>query len=267
MEEKKKEEEKSIIGLIVFAFCFVLAMWILTLAIIPNIDYFKDWNDRGTFGDMFGAVNALFSGLAFAGVIIAILLQKQELKLQRLELEQTRDELRGQKEQLALQNKTFKLQQFENTFFNMVKLHNDIVDGIKIVNTHNENPTHESFLYGRVCFQMLFDELKTLHNRKSSPRDDQGSNFKANKEAYSDFYNKYNNTIRHYFNNIKIIIEFIDKNNIEKDFYINIIKAQLSIYESDHIHYYIQSDYCPSEFKYLIEKYKVIPNNPYHLLI
>jgi hypothetical protein len=42
---------------------------------------------------MFGAVNSLFSALAFAGVIYTILLQREELALQRLELEQTRQEL------------------------------------------------------------------------------------------------------------------------------------------------------------------------------
>lgn len=54
---------------------------------------FSTWSDRGTFGDMFGAVNALFSGLAFAGVIYAIFLQRQELALQRDELAATRVEL------------------------------------------------------------------------------------------------------------------------------------------------------------------------------
>ena len=35
--------------------------------------------DRGLFGDMFGAMNALFGGLAFAGIIYTILLQRVEL--------------------------------------------------------------------------------------------------------------------------------------------------------------------------------------------
>lgn len=43
--------------------------------------------NRGTFGDMFGAVNALFSGLAFAGVVYAILLQRKDLELQKQDLE------------------------------------------------------------------------------------------------------------------------------------------------------------------------------------
>lgn len=52
-----------------------------------------DWPTRGQFGDVFGAVNALFSGMAFAGLIYAILLQREDLALQRKELELTRQEL------------------------------------------------------------------------------------------------------------------------------------------------------------------------------
>jgi len=48
---------------------------------------------RAQFGDMFGAVNALFSGLAFLGIIYTIYLQRNELALQRGELKLTRDEL------------------------------------------------------------------------------------------------------------------------------------------------------------------------------
>ena len=50
-------------------------------------------DNAGTLGDMFGALNTSFSGLAFAGVIYAIVLQSEELKLQRQELMLTRGEL------------------------------------------------------------------------------------------------------------------------------------------------------------------------------
>jgi hypothetical protein len=53
----------------------------------PNMD------TRGQFGDMFGGINALFTGLAFAGVIYTILLQRRDLELQRDELRLTREEL------------------------------------------------------------------------------------------------------------------------------------------------------------------------------
>lgn len=42
----------------------------------------------------FNIISTLFSGLAFAGVIITILLQSQELALQRQELKETRRELK-----------------------------------------------------------------------------------------------------------------------------------------------------------------------------
>jgi hypothetical protein len=60
---------------------------------------------RGQFGDIFGGVNALFTGLAFAGVIYTILLQRRELELQREELRLNRAELsrsaRAQMEQVS----------------------------------------------------------------------------------------------------------------------------------------------------------------------
>ncbi len=34
---------------------------------------FDEWDKRGLFGDMFGGLNALFSGLALVGVVVAVL--------------------------------------------------------------------------------------------------------------------------------------------------------------------------------------------------
>jgi hypothetical protein len=70
----------------------VLTLWV-TLGYVLPTNIFAKPDQRGQFGDMFGAVNSLFSALAFAGVIYTILLQRQELALQREELEQTRAEL------------------------------------------------------------------------------------------------------------------------------------------------------------------------------
>lgn len=52
-----------------------------------------DWPTRDAFGGSFQFINALFSGLALAGVVYAILLQREELKLQRTQLEANRREL------------------------------------------------------------------------------------------------------------------------------------------------------------------------------
>ena len=56
--------------------------------------FFKLPTEAGAFGDLFGSINALFSGLAFVGLVYAILLQRRELELQRLELQATREEMK-----------------------------------------------------------------------------------------------------------------------------------------------------------------------------
>ncbi len=93
-EEAEKPDERSRIRPwhVVVIFLTIPALHIASGFAISGL--FDDWEKRGQFGDLFGAVNALFSGMAFAGVIVTILLQREELRLQRLELRQTREELR-----------------------------------------------------------------------------------------------------------------------------------------------------------------------------
>ncbi len=79
----------------------VVVIWIGgSLAIVAGLD---SWPERGQFGDLFGSVNALFSGLAFAGLLYTIHLQSQELSLQREELALQRKEMSLSREELANQ--------------------------------------------------------------------------------------------------------------------------------------------------------------------
>lgn len=55
--------------------------------------FIPGWPTRARFGDSFGAVNTLFSGLAFAGLIYTVHIQRKELQLQREELQISRAEL------------------------------------------------------------------------------------------------------------------------------------------------------------------------------
>ena len=64
----------------------VLLLWAATLLVpwlIPVIPWPESARAQvqpGTFGDMFGAANALFSGLAFAGVVWAIRTQQADIE-------------------------------------------------------------------------------------------------------------------------------------------------------------------------------------------
>lgn len=54
----------------------------LLLALTVN-----DFSKSGTFGDSFGVLNTLFSGLAFAGIIVTVKMQNDEMREQRKELQ------------------------------------------------------------------------------------------------------------------------------------------------------------------------------------
>ena len=88
--EARKEQGAAFTRVAIFAGAIVAVWGVYGITAYWSLD---GWQERGTFGDMFGALNALFAGLAFAGLIAAILLQREELELQRLELAETRKEL------------------------------------------------------------------------------------------------------------------------------------------------------------------------------
>lgn len=88
------------------AFGFVSIIWLFNGLVYPWI--VPSLGDRALNGDAFGAANALFSGLAFAGLIYTILMQREELALQRNELRLQREEMaesRGELKNQALMQK------------------------------------------------------------------------------------------------------------------------------------------------------------------
>lgn len=77
----------------------VVGAWLIAFAAI----YFSlnDWGHRGQFGDMFGALNVLFSGFAFAALYYTISLQQLQLKQQDEQLRLQREELKLQREEMV----------------------------------------------------------------------------------------------------------------------------------------------------------------------
>lgn len=203
--------------LLVLIICFVIGLWVANGIILHRIP------ERGSFGDMFGAVNALFSGLAFTGVIYAIILQKKELSFQREELELTRSELEGQKLELRAQNEIFSTQKFDTTFFEMLRLHNDIVSSIEFMG--------EKKFIGRSAFKFLCDRFRHDYIRKKHEYEGKGEEERINK-IYSAFYRDIQHEVGHYFRHLYNIIKFVDLSTINnKKVYTNLVRAQLFSYE------------------------------------
>jgi hypothetical protein len=213
------------------------------------------------FGDMFGAVNSLFSGLAFACLIYTIFLQKNELGLQRKELEYTREELRGQKETLQKQNEQLAHQAFEGTFFQMVRLHNELLRDIDII---VGGSAASKTLSGSDFFARAW--TKKLRFLISTSNDDLDVRIEQIKNGYADFWIEYEEEIGHYFRSLYNIIKFVHYSDVEnKKFYTNIVRAQLSGNELLVI-FYNGIYFSDSKFVPLIEQYALLKHLPIHKL-
>lgn len=93
---------------------------------------------QGQFGDMFGALTALFSGFAFAGMITAIVLQTKELSYQREELELTRSELTRTADAAQQQVEYFNNQKSREDLYRLISKLTD-----RINNNYNSNILHD----------------------------------------------------------------------------------------------------------------------------
>ncbi len=209
-----------------------LIIWALIIIILYGafwgaVFYLEsDWTIRGQFGDMFGAINALFSGIALAGIIFAIYLQSQELAAQREELRLTReemklsrDELRGQKEVMSSQIELNKIQQWENMLFKLFELFRNI---------------YEQFIYGSVsgnrAFKNIEDNLK--NNIKSFNEYKNGTSRQQleNKRAVEEQIHEARDLLNHYINMVTNILEYISslESTTTQSIYFNTFKSLLS---------------------------------------
>jgi hypothetical protein len=214
------------------------------------------------FGDSFGAVNALISAFAFAGVIVSMYFQRKDLELQRSSLEMQReelvrntDELSLQREEFQTQNKTMMLQRFESTFFNMLSMQQELVNNIKFSYTEtrgsllrgNREEKHFTII-GRQVFELLYEQsLKQ----------------EIEENGINGFYQTESlHLFDHYFRHLYRIIKFVDETILleckaERYSYITILRATLSRYELVFLFY---NELNFPNFKKLIEEYSLFDN-------
>lgn len=239
MSDKVQEEDKktSFKPLYIF-FSAIIALWVLTWILVKAL--ISGPSEQGQFGDMFGSVNALFSGLALAGIIFTILLQKDELGLQREELRETRQEF-------IKQNATLQAQKFENTFFHLIEMHREVIDHLQFVEIgitkprSSLNPPRDTTtILGREVLKRAAIELNDCLTQKA--RDIEvpaGSEFsyenafQAITEGYRKFfYQSFNRSLEIYFRSIYHIFKFIYTTHSSDEkaikFYAALIRAQLS---------------------------------------
>ena len=211
-------------------------------------------NARGLFGDSWGGVNAIISAFAFAGVIVTLFLQNRDLNLQRKEMAR-------QREEFEKENETFKYQRFENLFYNMLNLQQELTRDLVI----EDNGTGEDTIIkkGREVFPYFYEEMKVRYHYKN------GSEVTTFKHILSmdENYKKKLVAVRqlwfmdHYMRHLYRIFRFINDANeisdVKKREYAEIVRATLSPYELVFL-YYI--GFSHPRFKVLIEKYTLLNN-------
>jgi hypothetical protein len=207
----------------------------------------NDHERWGQFGDFFGGVlNPSFSFLSLVALLITITLQSQELRLTRKELEKSSAALKGQEKSLSIQN-------FDNTFFNLMKMHSEIVESLS---SHPEKTTKStagiksfSILIGNISSKYQNAPTTNLKERETA------ENILAQASVDTGFH------ADHYYRNLYRVVKFVSNSelDIDKSFYIGILRAQLSPHELIAI-FFNGLSVAGEKSKPLIEGYSLFDN-------
>ncbi len=207
----------------------VIFIWSLVIWAFPYIC--SNPEIRGQWGDSFGGINALFTGLAFAILIWTLHVQQAELALQ--------------KEQLQKQN-------FGSAFFQLLGLHNDIVNAMEI----------RGITHGRGCFVRMLNDLKEEHYPETQNATNSNTpEAEILNDTYESFLIPYEPVVGYYFRQLYNVIKFVDHHSdlLEEDTkrYTNLVRAQLSSYELGLLFYNCLSE-RGAKFKELVEDYALL---------
>lgn len=111
----------------------ILLLLVASVYIAPRIGLplGTDPDKWGAFGDFFGGtLNPIFDVLTLFGLLITIWLQMETLAVQRKELRASTKELANSNNALNIQNKTMLSQNFEGTFFQMLRRQTELAGNI-----------------------------------------------------------------------------------------------------------------------------------------
>ncbi len=149
-------------------------------------------------------------------------------------------------------------QQFENLFISLLNFHHD---GVKTSSADFEGSTKNGRSFFEAIYKLLCDEYAEVANVRSSSEE-------AAITAYEVINKKYRQQLGHYFRNLYNIVKFIDQSFIEdKQTYANLLRAQLSTYESLLLFYNCLHPKGRSKFYDLLAKYHLLESLPVDQLI
>lgn len=195
----------------------------------------------------------------FLGQKQQMLITKIETKFNEIELKTTSIEHEVLKHRFNQLHDSIRQERFESTFFQLLSVHNVIVNSMDIIKiTANES----TIAKGRDCFQILFQQFL------QKTRFVYDSNFDKIMKSYDDFFYENQADLGHYFGNLYHIIKYVDTSEADdKIKYTNFVRAQLSSYELALLFYNGISKNGNDTLKPLLEKYSLLKNLPKTLVV
>ena len=199
---------------------------------VPSVNHTR-W---GEFGDYLGGV--LNPGLALIAIVILLRtlhLQRTEFQLQRIAL--------------AEQAKSLRVQNFERAFFEMIRLHHNIVNDLEL------RKDGDVTVSGRDCFRTFCVRFDNCLKAKQA-----SSPLERIELAYDDFHKDNQSKVGHYFRNLYRIMKFVDEADVtRKKRYTGILRAQLSSYELS-LMFHGTLHRVGKKLRPLVEKYSMFDN-------
>jgi hypothetical protein len=212
-------------------------------------------------------LNSLFGFFGFCALLYTIHIQQRELGIaseqMRLSTKALEDQGRAQKEQ----EKSFKQQNFEQTFFQTLQLHTAIITGMEGPSTDTPNAQNDAPVRGRAYLRQIYRyfidcydiEAKKYANRIMDA-DREGrrvQELEIIKAAYQACYEAYRFDLSHYFEHVHAMLYVLNElpKELSPQNYTIILRAQLSTFEILLLFYHAL--WQESDLKSLIEKYRI----------
>ncbi len=227
---------------------FQVALLIVVCALIFNIINIKKLTP-GEWGDFFGGfVNPLLTFLTFMGLLITIFVQQTELRESRAEMKRSADAL-------VEQSKSLKRQNFESTFFQMLTIHNTIVNSIDLVD--KEGKTFK----GRDCFSIFYTRLNKIYRANKDKAQGRYDERNVINLSYQLFWKQHQTELGHYFRYLYNLVRLVKDEGFQAGPYLRLVRAQLSDQELLLLFYNCISD-NGGNFTPLVEEFNLLNNMP-----
>ncbi|MBA1294427.1 hypothetical protein G7025_13770 [Pseudomonas lurida] len=158
-------------------FCTYSAFFVLLLWDVPFGFIAQKMRD-GTFGDSFGTLNTLFSGMAFAGVLITLLFQRKDLSETRAQIAH---------------------QQIESQFYSMLDLQQEVVRNFDL----QQRGASEIVSKGRDCFKHWARWIPHHYDRE------EGSHEEKMAKSVASLIEKHKADLGLYFRSLYSVFRFV----------------------------------------------------------